>query len=71
MIGGIAVALAAACCYERAYVVQALETRQAGDGARIEPALLRRLLRRPRWVAGTALSGIGALLRSARWRTRR
>ncbi len=62
MIGGIAVALAAACCYELAYVVQALETRQAGDGARIEPTLLRRLLRRPRWVAGTALSGIGALL---------
>ena len=62
MIGGIAVALAAACCYELAYVVQALEARQAGDGARIEPTLLGRLLRRPRWVAGTALSGVGALL---------
>jgi drug/metabolite transporter (DMT)-like permease len=62
MIGGIAVALAAACCYELAYVVQALEARQAGDGARVEPTLLARLLRRPRWVAGTALSGVGALL---------
>jgi drug/metabolite transporter (DMT)-like permease len=62
MIGGIAVALAAACCYELAYVVQALETRQAGGGERIEATLLGRLLRRPRWVAGTALSGVGALL---------
>lgn len=62
MIGGIAVALAAACCYELAYVVQALETRQAGGGERIEPTLLGRLLRRPRWVAGTVLSGVGALL---------
>jgi len=62
VIAGIAVALGAACCYELAYVTQALEARQAGDGARIEPTLLRRLLRRPRWVAGTALSGVGALL---------
>jgi drug/metabolite transporter (DMT)-like permease len=62
MIGGIAVALVAACCYELAYVVQALEVRQAGGGERIEATLLGRLLRRPRWVAGTALSGLGALL---------
>jgi uncharacterized membrane protein len=62
MIGGIAVALAAACCYELAYVMQALETRQVGGGEQIEPTLLGRLLRRPRWVAGTALSGVGALL---------
>lgn len=62
MIGGIAVALAAACCYELAYVVQALETRRVGGGEQIEPTLLARLLRRPRWVAGTALSGVGALL---------
>jgi drug/metabolite transporter (DMT)-like permease len=62
VIGGIAVALAAACCYELAYVVQALETRRAGGGERIEPTLLARLLRRPRWVAGTALSLVGALL---------
>jgi drug/metabolite transporter (DMT)-like permease len=60
--GGIAVALAAACCYELAYVVQALETRRAGGGAQIEATLLGRLLRRPRWVAGTALSGVGAVL---------
>jgi drug/metabolite transporter (DMT)-like permease len=62
MIGGIAVGLAAACCYELAYVVQALEARRAGGNARIEPTLLGRLLLRPRWVAGTALSGAGALL---------
>jgi drug/metabolite transporter (DMT)-like permease len=62
VIGGIVVALAAASCYELAYVAQALETRQAGGGAQIEPTLLARLLRRPRWVAGTALAGVGALL---------
>jgi hypothetical protein len=62
MIGGLALALAAACAYELAYVAQALETRRAGDGERIEPTLLGRLLRRPRWVAGAILSGVGALL---------
>jgi drug/metabolite transporter (DMT)-like permease len=62
VIGGIAVALAAACCYEGAYVLQALEARRAGGGARLHASLLGRLLKRPRWVGGTALSGAGALL---------
>jgi len=62
MIGGIAVAFAAACCYEGAYVLQALEARRAGGGARLRASLLGRLIKRPRWVAGTALSGAGALL---------
>jgi drug/metabolite transporter (DMT)-like permease len=62
MIAGISVALAAACCYEGAYVVQALEARRAGSGATLQASLLGRLLRRPRWVAGTALSAAGALL---------
>jgi drug/metabolite transporter (DMT)-like permease len=62
MIGGIAVAFAAACCYEGAYVLQALEARRAGGGARLHASLLGRLIKRPRWVGGTALSGAGALL---------
>ncbi len=62
MIGGIAVAIGAACCYEGAYVLQALETRRADGGERLHAGLLARLVKRPRWVGGTALSGAGALL---------
>lgn len=62
MIAGIAVAVGAACCYELAYVMQALETRSAGGGERLRAGLLGRLVKRPRWVAGTALSGVGALM---------
>ena len=62
MIGGIAVAFAAVCCYEGAYVLQALEARRAGGGTRLHASLLGRLVKRPRWVGGTALSGAGALL---------
>ena len=62
MIAGIAVAIGAACCYEGAYVLQALEARREGGGARLHAGLLGRLIRRPRWVGGTALSGAGALL---------
>ncbi|MGN6188919.1 MAG: EamA family transporter [Conexibacter sp.] len=64
MIAGIGVALAAACCYEGAYVLQALETRRAGGGERLHAGLLGRLIKRPRWVGGTALSGAGALLQT-------
>ena len=62
MIAGIGVAIGAACCYEGAYVLQALETRRAGGGERLRAGLLGRLIKRPRWVGGTALSGAGALL---------
>jgi drug/metabolite transporter (DMT)-like permease len=62
VIGGIAVAVGAACCYEGAYVLQALEARRAGGGDRLHASLLGRLVKRPRWVGGTALSGAGALL---------
>lgn len=62
VIDGIAVALGASACYECAYVVQALEARRAGTGAVLQASLLARLLRRPRWVAGTALAGAGAVL---------
>ena len=62
MIAGIGVAIGAACCYEGAYVLQALETRRAGGGDRLHAGLLGRLIKRPRWLGGTALSGAGALL---------
>jgi drug/metabolite transporter (DMT)-like permease len=61
MIGGLFVAVAAAACYEGAYVVQALEARRAGGEARLEAGLLLRLVRRPLWVAATALSVLGAV----------
>lgn len=59
---GVAVAVGAAGCYETAYVMQALESRRAGGGERLRAGLLGRLVKRPRWVLGTALSGVGALL---------
>ncbi len=62
LIAGFGVAVVAACCYEGAYIVQALEARDDSDGAQLQVALLRRLVRRPRWVAGTALAATGALL---------
>jgi drug/metabolite transporter (DMT)-like permease len=61
MIGGLLVAVAAAACYEGAYVVQALEARRAGGEAHMEAGLLLRLVRRPLWVAATALSVLGAI----------
>jgi drug/metabolite transporter (DMT)-like permease len=60
--GGVAVAVGAAAAYESAYVLQALEARRTDGGARLHAGLLGRLVRRPVWVAGTALSGVGALL---------
>lgn len=60
--GGVAVAVGAAAAYESAYVLQALEARRTDGGARLHAGLLGRLVRRPIWVAGTALSGAGALL---------
>jgi drug/metabolite transporter (DMT)-like permease len=62
VIDGIAVAVGAAACYESAYVLQALEARQVGSGERLQASLLTRLVRRPRWVTGTALSIAGAVL---------
>jgi len=60
--GGVAVAVGAAAAYESAYVLQALEARRTDGGGRLHAGLLGRLVRRPIWVAGTALSGAGALL---------
>jgi drug/metabolite transporter (DMT)-like permease len=62
LIGGLAVALAAAACYEGGYVLQALEARDAPARDALRPSLLRRLAGRPRWLGGTALGLAGAAL---------
>lgn len=62
MSAGVAVAVAAAACFELAYVLQALEARVTDARHALRPTLLGRLARRPRWLAGTALSGAGAAL---------
>jgi drug/metabolite transporter (DMT)-like permease len=64
MIAGLLLAVAAACCFEGGYVLQALEARAgpAAPGPRL--ALLARLARRRRWLAGIALSGVGVGLQA-------
>ena len=58
LAGGIACAAAAAACFDAAVAWQAIEAREVDhSGARL--ALLGRLIRRPRWLAATALSGMG------------
>jgi drug/metabolite transporter (DMT)-like permease len=60
MIDGVVVALAAAACFEWAYVVQAEQARAETESLRL--SLLARLVRNWRWLAGTALTGVGAVL---------
>jgi drug/metabolite transporter (DMT)-like permease len=57
---GLAAAVLAAACYECGYVLQALETRAAPSDDFLRPSLLLRLAARRRWLAGTALSLVGA-----------
>jgi drug/metabolite transporter (DMT)-like permease len=56
---GVLLALAAACCFQGGYVIQAIEVRAEGERA---GWLLRRLARRGRWVAGLGISVVGAVL---------
>lgn len=58
VLGGIALAAAAATCFDGAVALQAVEARAVprGTGA---AGLLRALLRRPRWLAATALAVLG------------
>jgi hypothetical protein len=58
---GIGVAVAAALAFEGAYLLQVLEARQVPPGVRPAGGLVR-LVRRRRWLAGVALTGIGAVL---------
>jgi drug/metabolite transporter (DMT)-like permease len=56
---GFALALAAACCYETGYALQALEARRAPTERALRPSLLTHLLGRPLWLGATALSILG------------
>jgi len=56
---GFALALAAACCYETGYALQALEARRAPAERALRPSLVGHLLRRPVWVGGIALALLG------------
>jgi hypothetical protein len=55
-LGGIAAAAAAAACFDGGLAMQALDARDVPHEHGLRPSLLGRLLRRRRWVAGTALA---------------
>jgi drug/metabolite transporter (DMT)-like permease len=56
---GLAVAAAAAACYETGYAFQALEARGVGARYALRVSLLGQLVRNGRWLAATALSLLG------------
>ncbi len=56
---GFALALAAACCYETGYALQAIEARRAPADRALKASLMTYLIRRPLWVGATALSLVG------------
>jgi drug/metabolite transporter (DMT)-like permease len=56
---GFVLALAAACCYETGYALQAIEARRAPADRALRASLMTHLLRRPLWVGATALSLLG------------
>ena len=59
VIGGVASAAAAAACFDGGLTLQALDAREAPVEHGLQPKLLARLVRRRRWVAGTALAIAG------------
>jgi len=61
---GIAVAVAASAVYAVGIVLQAAEARTAPPEDALRLALLRRLVARPRWLAGTALGLAGWALQA-------
>ena len=52
-------ALAAAALYTTSVTLQALEARRAPVALQLRPALIGFLVRRPRWMLGTALGLLG------------
>lgn len=62
MARGLVAAVVAAACYECGYVLQALEAREASGQGALRASLLLRLAERGRWLAGTALTLVGAAL---------
>lgn len=59
---GLVAAVLAAACYECGYVLQALEARETSSQDALRASLLLRLAARGRWLAGTALTLVGAAL---------
>ncbi len=62
---GLALAATASACFNLAIVVQAAEARAVPQGHSMRLSLLGKLVRRPRWLAGLALSIIGVPLQTA------
>src|SRR5436190_5952311 len=58
-LGGVASAAAAAACFDGGLAVQAMDARQVPHEHVLRPALLLRLVRRPRWLAATGLAFLG------------
>src|SRR4051794_27965542 len=58
LVGGIALAAAAAACYDGAIALQAVEARAVQERA-AGMGLLRSLVKRPRWLAATGLAIAG------------
>jgi len=56
---GMAAAVAASAMYNVAIGLQALEAREVPPEHGLRPALILKLLRRPRWLAGAALNLLG------------
>ncbi|MEA2254669.1 MAG: hypothetical protein QOG35_714 [Solirubrobacteraceae bacterium] len=57
--GGLALAAAAAICFETGYAFQALEARRAPAALSLRISLLGHLARNRRWIGATALSIVG------------
>jgi drug/metabolite transporter (DMT)-like permease len=58
-LGGVVSAAVAAACFDAGLAVQALDARRQPREHGLRPALLARLVRRRRWLAGTALAFAG------------
>jgi hypothetical protein len=56
---GVLAAAIASSLFNGGIAVQALDAREAPGDAHLRPSLLVRLARRPRWLAGTALTVLG------------
>ena len=56
---GISAAIVASTLYSLGIALQALDARQVGEEHELRLSLFRNLVRRGRWVAGTALSTLG------------
>lgn len=56
---GVAAAAAAAACFDGAVILQAREAREVPHEHGLRLSLLARLVRRPLWLAGTALAVLG------------